>query len=504
MKILKIFTSRLVITGLLIALQVIWIGFFVFRILTYTSFITYLFKFISLLVAAYIIAKDEDSGYKLIWITLIAIMPIFGGLLYLIIGNKKPSRGLRKAYDKEELTMQDSIYPNELLDEIDNDLYRGQMKYLTDLNFPIYKNNQVVYFDLGDKNYPELIKALKEAKSFIFMEYFIVAKGEMFDEILDILKQKVSEGVEVRFMYDDVGSLTTLPRNYYRKLQAMGIQAIAYNPFVPFISVAMNNRDHRKITVIDGTIGFCGGFNLADEYINKKERFGHWKDTAVMIKGDGVWSLTRMFLSSWHVATKTSEDIKKYHPQFYDNNYKGDGYIIPYGDSPLDNETVGINVYLNMINQAKNYIYIDTPYLIINEKLQTALTLAVKRGVDVRILTPGIPDKKIVYRITRSYYGELIQQGIRIYEYTPGFVHAKNFVCDDVIATVGTINLDYRSLYLHFECGVMMYQTSSIKEIKEDFFNTINVSKEIKYDDVKKGRFKGIFETFLRVFAPLL
>ena len=322
---------------------------------------------------------------------------------------------------------------------------------------------------------------------------------------LTILKQKVKEGVEVRFMYDDMGSLTMLPFRYYQKLESYGIKCIAFNHFVPFISAVMNTRDHRKITVIDGNVGFSGGFNLADEYINAKVKYGHWKDTGVMIKGEAVWNLTLMFLTTWNASLNTFEDYDKYHPRHYIcPEISPNGYILPYGDSPLDNKPVGKNVYLNMINQAQKYIYIDTPYLIINDEIKNALCLAVRRGVDVRIITPGIPDKKMVFKVTRSYYEPLVNGGVRIYEYTPGFIHAKNFVCDDKIATVGTINLDYRSLYLHFECGVYMYDVPAIKDIKKDFLKTIAVSKEMTPEDVVKGRFRGWLEAILRLFAPLL
>ena len=267
----------------------------------------------------------------------------------------------------------------------------------------------------------------------------------------------------------------------------------------------MNTRDHRKITVIDGNVGFSGGFNLADEYINVRVKYGHWKDTGVMIRGEAVWNLTLMFLTTWNASLNTYEDYDKYHPRHYPlESVKATGFVLPYGDSPLDNKPVGKNVYLNMINQAQKYIYIDTPYLIINDELKNSLCLAVQRGVDVRIVTPGVPDKKLVFKVTRSYYEPLVNEGVKIYEYTPGFIHAKNFVCDDKVATVGTINLDYRSLYLHFECGVYIYNASVINDIKQDFLKTIALGKEMTIADVKRGRFRGWLEAILRLFAPLL
>ncbi|MDD8048656.1 MAG: cardiolipin synthase [Thomasclavelia sp.] len=500
----KLFMNRIFNTGLLIIIQIIIIVIALINLFNLSFFMSWLFRIISFIIAIYIVSKDEDPDYKIIWIFIILIVPLFGGMTYILFGNKKPSRRLREAYEFDYESTNKYIYPNDKIKEI-NDEYKGQMNYLVNQGYPLYDDSCLEYYDLGDRNYPDLIKELKKAQHFIFMEYFIVHDGKMFSEILSILEEKVKQGVEVRFMYDDVGCANTLPNKYYLQLRKKGIQSIAFNPFKPIISVAMNNRDHRKITVIDGNVGFCGGFNLADEYINQKERFGHWKDTGVMIKGNATWNLTIMFLNTWHVATKTREDIDKYHPRNYPSQeIQPNGYILPYGDSPLDNELVGANVYLNLINQSKRYVYIDAPYLIINSELQNALINAAKRGVDIRIVTPGIPDKKIVFKVTRSYYEDLVTNGIKIYEYTPGFVHAKNFVVDDEVATVGTINLDYRSLYLHFECGVYMYKCTKIMDIKEDFFNTINKSHQIKEEDIKKGKFRDVWTMILRLIAPIL
>ncbi|MFQ9073340.1 MAG: cardiolipin synthase [Faecalibacillus faecis] len=351
---------------------------------------------------------------------------------------------------------------------------KGQMNYLNQQRYPTYYGQDLKYFSLGDDAFEPLLEDLINAMKFIFMQFFIVDEVKMLTSVLDILKQKVQEGVEVRFMYDDVGSLTMLPRHYYRQLEKMGIQSVAFNPFVPFLSLAMNNRDHKKIVVVDGKIGFSGGFNLADEYINQRVKYGHWKDSGLMIHGEAVNSLTKLFLESWNVAKNSEEDYEKYY--VHEENKENDGFGVPYGDSPLDDESVGENVYLNMINQSHDYLYITTPYLILDDNLQTALINASKRGVDVRIITPGIPDKKLVFRVTRSYYQTLMKHGIRIYEYTPGFIHAKNFLVDDKCATVGTINLDYRSLYLHFENGIYLYNNKILKDIKEDFSDSRKVS----------------------------
>ena len=506
MKILKFLSNRIVVSIILICVQILWLALFMRYIFTDATLLKGVFIFLSVIVTLYIINNDDDDpSYKIIWLIPILSFPVFGGLLYVVFGNRKPAKKLQEAFANQEEAIRPFIYPNKMVEQIEDLIAKGQANYLVQENFPIYNNSEIKYYPLGDDTYPDLLKELAKAKHFIFMEYFIVEEGEMFNTVLTILKQKVKEGVEVRFMYDDMGSLTMLPFRYYQKLESYGIKCIAFNHFVPFISAVMNTRDHRKITVIDGNVGFSGGFNLADEYINAKVKYGHWKDTGVMIKGEAVWNLTLMFLTTWNASLNTFEDYDKYHPRHYIcPEISPNGYILPYGDSPLDNKPVGKNVYLNMINQAQKYIYIDTPYLIINDEIKNALCLAVRRGVDVRIITPGIPDKKMVFKVTRSYYEPLVNGGVRIYEYTPGFIHAKNFVCDDKIATVGTINLDYRSLYLHFECGVYMYDVPAIKDIKEDFLKTIAVSKEMTPEDVVKGRFRGWLEAILRLFAPLL
>ena len=318
--------------------------------------------------------------------------------------------------------------------------------------------------------------------------------------------EKVKEGVDVRLLYDDMGCITTLPNKYHEKMEKLGIKCQVFNKFIPILSIIVNNRDHRKITVIDGHTAFTGGINLADEYINEVVRFGHWKDASIMIKGEAVWNLTVMFLQVWNFIGFNKEDYNKYRPKIYHlDEFGSDGYVQPYGDSPYDNELVGENVYLNIINKAKDYIYINTPYLIIDNELVTALTLAAKSGVDVRIVTPFIEDKWYAHIVTRAYYAQLIEAGVKIYEYTPGFIHSKTFVCDDEIGVVGTINMDYRSLYLHFECGVFLYKTKSVMQIKEDFLNILDVSQNITLEDTKKVKWSNRFlRAILRVFAPLM
>ena len=608
----KLLTNKILFSGLLILIQLIIVFVAFLTIHRSSRFFVYLFKLISVLAALYIINKDDASAYKITWLVLIAAVPFVGGVLYVFLGDKKPSQRLQFAFLKQIKNQR--IIENDIIEEVADPYIKGQMNYLNQQRYPTYYGQDLKYFSLGDDAFEPLLESLRNAKKFIFMQFFIVDEGKMlksvldilkekvkegvevrfmYDDVgsltmlprhydrqlekmgiksvafnpfipvlslamnnrdhkkivvidgeigfsggfnladeyinqslrnakkfifmqffivdegkmlksvLDILKEKVKEGVEVRFMYDDVGSLTMLPRHYDRQLEKMGIKSVAFNPFIPVLSLAMNNRDHKKIVVIDGEIGFSGGFNLADEYINQRVKYGHWKDSGLMIHGPAVNSLTKMFLESWNVARNTEEDYEKYYVCSH-QKFEVDGYVTPYGDSPLDDENVGENVYLNMINQAYDYLYITTPYLILDDNLQTALINAAKRGVDVRIITPGIPDKKIVFRVTRSYYQTLIKHGIRIYEYTPGFIHAKNFLVDDKCATVGTINLDYRSLYLHFENGIYLYNNKILKDIKEDFLATVEKSHEITLDEVVTGKFMGWFEAILRVIAPLL
>ena len=339
------------------------------------------------------------------------------------------------------------------------------------------------------------------------MEYFIIKQGEMWNSILEILKEKARTGVDVRLVYDDLGCAMYMPKRFIQEMAEYGIKAVPFNPVAPVINLRQNNRDHRKITVIDGYVGFTGGINLADEYINRTHPFGHWKDTGVMLKGEGVWNLTLMFLQTWSMLTHEEDDYSLYYSdKYYEEAFETDGFVQPYGDTPVDDEIVGENIYLNMINKAKKYVYITTPYLIIDNEMFTALTLAAKSGIDVRIITPGIPDKKLVYMVTQSYYHHLIQAGVKVYQYEPGFIHAKTVVVDDVVATVGTVNFDYRSLYLHFECGVWMFNSSAILDIKEDYLATLEKCDEVTKEEIVNSMNgpKLFWQSLLRMVAPLL
>ena len=390
--------------------------------------------------------------------------------------------------------------------ELDESAY-CQTSYITKwAGYPLWKDTYTKYYESGEVMFPDMLEELKKAKHFIYMEFFIINMGVMWDSVLEVLEQKVKEGVDVRLTYDDVGSISYLPAHYYKFLQSKWIKCAAFNPFRPVMSVIMNNRNHRKILVIDGHTAFTGGINLADEYINAIVRFGYWKDTGIMLKGPAVWSFTLMFLSMWEYITDvetTEEEIKKCIPS--PSPISGKGYVQPYCDSPLDKEYIGENVYRNIISRAKHYCYIYTPYLIIGNEMMTTLCIAAKSGVDIRIITPEIPDKPTVYMLTQSYYERLIKAGIKVYQFTPGFIHAKCFVCDDEIATVGSINLDFRSLYMHFECGVWLYKTETVMDVKRDFLATQAQSREIDLEFCRnKPLIKRAIQAFLRLFAPVL
>lgn len=370
---------------------------------------------------------------------------------------------------------------------------------------PCYENSGTTYYPLGEDFLSALLRDLEKAEHFIMMEYFIVQEGKMWDSIHAVLKEKAAQGISVFFMYDDFGCMTTLPEHYYKQLCEEGIQCILSNKFTPVLSNIHNNRDHRKITVIDGKVGFTGGVNLADEYINAVEKYGHWKDTAVRIEGEAVKNLTALFIASWNTQSKKPIECYPY-MEVSTAPAEGRGYVIPFGDGPatLYRDTTGKNVYLNMIHGAKDYLYITTPYLICDHELLSALRMAAKKGVDVRIITPHIPDKKTVFLMTRSNYKVLIEDGVKIYEYTPGFIHAKNFVCDDKLAVCGTINLDYRSLVHHFECGAWMYGTDCIGVMKADFLATVERSQEITMSGELLRGGQRLLAELMKVFSPLL
>ena len=485
-----------------LSLQILLFLFTYLYVGDHVTVLNFLYKMIGLLIVLWLIKNSKSYAYSLPWIVIILLFPLVGTLLYLILGyNKRTSRTLKRIKASENRSRKYLVQDEKVRKKIDN---KSRIKYITDYtNYPVSINNDVTYYELGELAYKEMLKELKKAKKFIFFEYFIIAKGKMWDSILEILKQKVKDGVEVRVMYDDLGCVATLESSYPKQLEKYGIKCVVFNKLSPLSGIIMNNRDHRKMLIIDGKVAFSGGINIADEYINEIVRFGHWKDNGIKVSGDAVWNYTVMFLTIWNSFKKMDSDFTKYKYTFPKNStFKG--YVAPYGETPLDDEVTGQNIYLNIINQANDYVYIVTPYLIVDTDMINALTLAAKRGVDVRIVIPGIPDKKIVYLLSESYVEPLVKGGVKVYKYTPGFVHSKIFVSDDNVATVGTINLDYRSLYLHFECGLYLEDVGCIDNIKKDLDDILSKSKEVSKKEAKPSTIKSIKQALLRLLAPLM
>ncbi len=470
----------------------------------------------------YIINERENPSFKLGWIIPILTLPVFGTLFYILTKLDMGSRLITKRAGrliKESKTWleQDEAVEARLCGE--DRLVGNLARYMAVRGgFPVYENTSVTYFPSGEKKFERLKEELYKAEKFIFLEYFIVERGVMWDSILEILEQKAKEGVEVRFMYDGMCSLMLLPYGYPRQMEKKGIRCQAFAPIKPMLSTVHNNRDHRKVVVIDGHTAFTGGINLADEYINARERFGYWKDTAVMLKGDGVKSFTVMFLQMWNIWDRTPVSCGRYLESAKGSartdpakgkpggeNPAGEGFVMPYGDSPLDHETVGKYVYMDILNQAETYVHITTPYLILDDETLNALIFAAKRGVEVVIIMPHIPDKKYAFFLAHTYYEELLDAGVQIYEFLPGFVHAKMFVSDGSKAVVGTINLDFRSLYHHFECAVYMYRNPAVEDVERDFEETLEQCVQITKETCRSYPFyQKLAGQGLRLIAPLM
>ena len=432
------------------------------------------------------------------------IFPIVGTILYIIIGSKLCKNKVLKKINRNMVEMQNYLVQDDNIRKEIEDNGLDKLKYICDFaGFPISKNNYIKYYSLGELEYQDMIIELKNAERFIFLEFFMINFGQMWEEILCILEEKVKSGVDVRIIYDDLGCISKLPRSYPKFLESKGIKCISFNRVGILLGSVMKNRDHRKILVIDGVVAFSGGLNLSDEYININSKLGEWKDTGTCVRGDAVWNYTVMFLEMWNSYRNDDEDFRKFKVNF-SGKYRDNGYVVAYGENPLDDEVISEDIYLNIINQAKEYVYIFTPYLIIDTDMLNSLVLAAKRGVDIRIILPGIPDRKMVYDLSFSYFDNLISGGVKIYTYTPGFMHAKVFISDDNVATVGSINLDYRSLYLHFECGMYMENVDSIKDIKNDVEESLKKSYQITREEAKPNLVKRVYQAILRFFAPLI
>lgn len=500
--------SRLFVIALLLILQLAAYLVLVLYMQKYMPHFMISVGIFTILVMIYLFNNRMDSAAKLTWMFVIAALPLFGSVMLLFtqrnIGHRTIKELTAAAIDK---TRDAITQPAGVKEKLSSD---GQATddLVTYLNrsgcFPIFEGSEVTYFPIGEAKFEAMLEELRKAEKYIFMEYFIIEEGYMWGKILEILIEKAAAGVDVRVMYDGMCEISTLPFGYSKLLEEKGIKAKAFAKITPFVSSHYNYRDHRKILVIDGKTAFNGGVNLADEYINYKERFGHWKDTAVMIKGDAAKSFALMFLQMWNLRNE-EEDISGF---LDDGGYRPEhpsGYVVPYCDCPLDEDKVGEAVYIDMLYRASTYVHIMTPYLILDGELENAIRYAAQRGVDVKLILPGIPDKKAAYSLAKSHYKSLIGAGVKIYEYTPGFVHAKVCVSDDVKAVVGTINLDYRSLYHHFECATYMYKTDCIGDIEKDFEETLAKCRTVTPETIKNEKISyKILGALMKFIAPLM
>ena len=503
--------SRVLVAALLMLLQLAVLMLMLLVFDEYYVFFSAISIVVSTVTVLYIVGCGSHPAYKIAWIIVVMLLPIFGGLFYVLFGRSHLTRRecgrLARIGESYERMVWDDEGAVDALEAASRDA-AIQSNYLRRAaNAPVFRRTEVEFLPIGEAMYARMMEELEKAEKFIFLEYFIIQAGVMWDPMLALLERKAAAGVDVRVLYDDLGCLFTLPKDYDRQLEARGIKACIFNKFKPSLNSRFNNRDHRKICVVDGNVGFTGGINLADEYINAYAKHGHWLDCGVLLRGDAVRGLTALYLSMWDfLRGEADDDFTAFAPDpALVASVRGEGFAQPFTDMPLDDETVGETVYMNILGRARDYVYICTPYLIIDNEMITALTTAAKSGIDVRLMTPHIPDKKIVFAMTRSNYKPLLEAGVKIYEYTPGFVHSKTFVCDDSVGVVGSINLDYRSLFLHFECGVWLYGCAALRDIKANYLENLEKCQEIDLAWYRKlPWYSRAVSWLLRAFAPLL
>lgn len=494
-------------------IEVILICLLFTSLASYAEWINLAMRIAAIILVLAIYGLHRTSSMKTPWIILILSFPVMGSTLYLLVGLNGHTWRMRQRYEEidaqllpllpdnaKELTALHAAHPSKA----------GISEYLLQhAGYPVWQNTTIRYYDTALKGLKAQLVDLAQAQSYIFMEYHAIENERAWHEVEEVLAERAAAGVEVRVFYDDMGSIGFITTDFIRHLASRGIRCRVFNPFVPGLNAFLNNRDHRKLTVIDGRIGYVGGYNLADEYFGYTHPYGEWKDTGIRIEGDAVRSVTVTFLEMWNAVKdkdQNDEDPGQYLlPEIPYTAPTGSGWVQPYADTPLDDEQVGEEVYISIINKADRYVWFITPYLIITDEMMHAFSLAAKRGVDVRIITPGIPDKDMVYGVTRSFYNGLVRNGVRIYEWTPGFCHAKMCVSDDVIATCGSINLDYRSLYHHFENGCVMVDAPAVLEIRDDLARTFTESREVT-EEYRSGRSQPmrLWHMFLRLFAQLM
>ena len=498
--------TRIVVSGIVLILQLV-IMYVMLRTLSDRSvFIYTAFEFLAIITVIYIVNRRGNPSYKMTWIIFILAIPIFGITVFMLYGGGRVVPHLkRKMRQCESNNMPFLKFEADTLDELRRDDYPHfrQAEYLSrESGYPLYKNTSVEYLSPGEVFLPRFLEELEKAQKYIFLEFFIVAEGVMFNSIYEILCRKAAKGVDVRLLFDDFGSIKRQRKDFIERLRRNGIKVAVFNQIKPSFSIFMNNRNHRKIAVIDGDTAVTGGINLADEYINAERRFGYWMDCAVILKGEAVSSFVVMFCNMWEFTTNHKLEVEQYLTDF---SVEATGYVLPYCDDPLSDKTAGEGIYMKMLGSAQEYVYIISPYLIIDNTMTEAIKMAAKSGVDIRIITPHVPDKWYVHPVTQYNYLELLEAGVRIFEFSPGFIHSKIFVSDDKVATVGTVNMDYRSFLLHFECGVWFSSNWAVEDIKSHFDKIQAMSREIRYSRWRKTPwYTRLKRAILHLFAPFM
>lgn len=497
---------RVLIVVPAVALQVLWHVLLVKWLAPYAPLIVSLLSVAAVFMVLFIVIKRDESTYKLLWLLIILTMPLVGALLYLFFGNKRTAKPLKKRLQGVESSGDPHPLP------VGETPFAGEKRMEQTIRwlerktgYPLCKAQPVRYYPLGDDMFPDMLRDMKSAKRSIYIEYFIIEPGQMWDAMLAVLEDKLRQGVDVRVMYDDLGSISSFNFSNARELTQKGIPCVPFNPLLALKGTA-NYRDHHKMLIVDNEIAYSGGINLSDRYINLEHPYGHWKDTGFRLTGEGVHSFTHMFLTFWNAFALKKGEGGTPMPTLQDSAEaprETDGYVLSYYDSPLEHDATSNQLFIDLLSQSTDYAWFFTPYLMLGDDLMAAMLAAARRGVDVRIIMPGIPDKKLIFRMSRSFYQVLLNGGVKIYEYTPGFVHAKSFVSDDKVATIGTVNLDYRSLFLHFENNSLFYRSSIVEKIKEDFLATQALCSEVQPYDKKRYSRRWAVDGLLRIFAPL-
>ena len=497
---------RVLIVVPAVALQVLWHVLLVKWLAPYAPLIVSLLSVAAVFMVLFIVIKRDESTYKLLWLLIILTMPLVGALLYLFFGNKRTAKPLKKRLQSVESSGDPHPLP------VGETPFAGEKRMEQTIRwlerktgYPLCKARPVRYYPLGDDMFPDMLRDMKSAKRSIYIEYFIIEPGQMWDAMMEVLEDKLRQGVDVRVMYDDLGSISSFNFSNARELTQKGIPCVPFNPLLALKGTA-NYRDHRKMLIVDNEIAYSGGINLSDRYLNLEHPYGHWKDTGFRLTGEGVHSFTHMFLTFWNAFALKKGEGGTPMPTLQDSAEaprETDGYVLSYYDSPLEHDATSNQLFIDLLSQSTDYAWFFTPYLMLGDDLMAAMLAAARRGVDVRIIMPGIPDKKLIFRMSRSFYQVLLNGGVKIYEYTPGFVHAKSFVSDDKVATIGTVNLDYRSLFLHFENNSLFYRAGIVEKIKEDFLATQALCSEVQPYDKRRYSRRWAVDGLLRIFAPL-